>query len=519
MTRARRRWLICAAVLTPPFLLLSFCRLFFRLPSLEGRSFTTSLAETASTRLGQAVAGQAAAHPGCSGVYGLRDGRDALAARLLLVEATERTLDVQYYIWQNDLSGTLLFAALMRAADRGVRVRLLLDDNNTRGLDERLAALDSHPNVEVRLFNPFTLRRWRALGYLTNFSRLNRRMHNKSLTADGQLTIVGGRNMGDEYFGAAASVAFADLDVLVAGPAARETALDFDRYWNSQSSYPADGILRSAGPAARDALMRAAEHLAREPRAAPYLQAVAQRPLVRDLIAGRLALDWVPVRLISDDPAKGLARAPVASLIWPRLKQALGTPRDRLELVSPYFVPTKSGTDALAMLAKQGVKIIVLTNSLEATDVALVHAGYAKRRRALLAAGIELLEMKREFADASPRDRGFAGSSASSLHAKTFAVDRERVFVGSFNFDPRSARLNTELGFVIESPRMAGAIDDVLEREIANRAYRVRLNSGHLQWIERIGGRDVVHTTEPRSGFWRRTTVWLFSWLPIEWLL
>jgi putative cardiolipin synthase len=497
-----------------------FPRRYFRLPPLEARASDSNVSDVLMTALGRAVDAQCAAHPACSGVYELRDGSDALAARLLLIDAAEKSLDVQYYIWRNDLSGTLLFEALLRAADRGVQVSLLLDDNNTTGLDERLAALDAHAKIEVRLFNPFLMRRWRTLGYLTNFSRLNRRMHNKSLTADRRVTIVGGRNIGDEYFGFGSEVTFADLDVLVAGPAAHDMAQDFDRYWICEVAHPAARIIPAAEEGAAQRLRRDAEARARDPRAVCYLEAAARRPLVRQLIEGRLALDWVPVRLVSDDPAKALGRASEAALIWPRLKAALGTPQRRLELVSPYFVPNPAGSKALSNLVRQGVRVRVLTNSLAATDVALVHAGYAKRRRVLLAAGIELLELKRQFAGRSLRDRGLAGSSASTLHAKTFAVDGARVFVGSFNFDPRSARLNTETGMVIESPRLATMIADVLERDMVDRAYRVRLDAhGHLEWIERVEGRDVVHRSEPSGGPLREAVISAFSWLPIEWLL
>jgi putative cardiolipin synthase len=491
-----------------------------RLPTLSGRSQSVGLEDTANTRLGQSVVRMSAAHPGVSGVFPLPDGRDAFAARALLADAAERTLDVQYYIWQNDMSGTLLFDALRRAADRGVRVRLLLDDNNTSGLDNTLAALDAHPNIEVRLFNPFTARRWRGLGYLTDFPRLNRRMHNKSFTADNQVTIIGGRNIGDEYFGASQDVLFIDLDVMAIGPVVNDVSHDFDRYWSSGSSYPAGRLLAAVNPATISSLGAAAASVGREPAALAFMQRLAQQPFVREVLAGALPFEWAAVRMVSDDPAKGLGLAAKEALLPQRLKNILGEPRQDLQLVSPYFVPTAAGVEYLAGLAEQQVKITVLTNSLEATDVAVVHAGYAKRRKALLKAGIDLFEMKRTSPVSTPRDRRLTGSSGSSLHAKTFSVDRSRVFIGSFNFDPRSAQLNTEMGFVIDSPVLAKKMADAIARGIALRAFHVRLSeTGKLQWVEQVGKEERVHDQEPRTAFWRRVAVFVLSLLPIEWLL
>jgi putative cardiolipin synthase len=477
------------------------------------------------TRLGRACGPLVQAHPGRSGIVALPDGHDAFAVRALLADAAEHTLDVRYYIWHNDMSGTLLFSALRRAAERGVRVRLLLDDNNTAGLDTVLAALDAHPNIEVRLFNPFKVRRWRILGYLTDFQRLNRRMHNKSFTADGQATIIGGRNVGDEYFDAGRAPWFVDLDVLAIGPVVTDVSRDFERYWASASSIPAGRVLPRATPAALAAVAADAARVERDPDAAVYIEALARSPFVRDLLAHRLAFDWSPTRMVSDDPAKGLGRAPDDAFLWPRLKESIGASTRELRLVSPYFVPGSAGVEALAALARQGVKITVLTNALEATDVAVVHAGYAKRRESLLAAGITLFELKRGSPGSSTRraawtGRSGSGSSASSLHAKTFAVDRSRVFIGSFNFDPRSARLNTEMGFVIDSGALADAIAQRFADDVPTRAYQVGLgDAGALHWIDRKDGVEVVHETEPGTGVWRRVAVAVLSVLPIEWLL
>ncbi|MDB5823129.1 MAG: phospholipase D/Transphosphatidylase [Herminiimonas sp.] len=491
------------------------------LPPLESRPASTADLNTGDTRLGRAIAPRVSAHPGASGIYSLPDARDAFAARALLAQAAERTLDVQYYIWHKDMTGTMLFAALRKAADRGVRVRLLLDDNNTSGLDPTLAALNAHPNIEIRLFNPFVIRRPRAIGYITDFSRANRRMHNKSFTADSQATIIGGRNVGDEYFGATDQVLFADLDVLAIGPVVQEVSVDFDRYWNSQSSYPVDRLLPPANPLVMEELSAAALEIERSPGAVAYTSALRSSSFVRDLLLGNLPLEWAPTRMVSDDPAKGLGAARPGALMRDKLRQIIGEPVAELDLVSPYFVPTSAGVDAFVALAAKGVKIKVLTNALEATDVPAVHAGYAKRRKPLLKAGVSLYELRRLSPITTIRMRaGRKGSSSSSLHGKTFSVDRSRVFIGSFNFDPRSAELNTEKGFIIDSPALAQRIGAVFESRIPQDAYEVQLSdTGQLYWVERRG-RDVWrHDVEPGTCFWQRASVWFISMLPIEWLL
>ncbi len=474
------------------------------------------------TALARAIRPGVSTHPGLSGVLALPDGRDAFAARALLANAAERTRDAQYYIWRDDTTGTLLFDALRRAADRGVQVRLLLDDNNTAWLDPLLAALDTHANIEVRLFNPLFHRRWRVLDYLGDFARVNRRMYNKSFTADGAVTIVGGRNVGDEYFGAGHELLFVDLDILGVGPVAREVSADFERYWISASAYPVRKLLPLAGA---DSLAEVARNAARvecSAEAFAYREALGGCRFVSDLLEGELAFDWAATTMVSDSPAKALGHARDDELLWSKLKARIGTPARQLEMISPYFVPDAGNVEHFAALAHSGVKISVLTNSLEATDVAPVHAGYAKRRKPLLQAGVTIFEMKRAPAAGGmePRRSGGSGSSRSSLHAKTFSVDQARVFVGSFNFDPRSARLNTELGFVIDSPALARKVAAAFSERIPERGYRVGLGaSGALEWSERKAGKEVVYHREPGAGFWLRVVVWVLGKLPLEWLL
>jgi putative cardiolipin synthase len=485
------------------------------LPPLHGRVESRAFTDTAQTMLGRAIAPLAAAHPGLSGVHPLPHGRDAFAARLILIEAAERSIDAQYYIWRDDRTGHIINRALYEAAERGVRVRLLLDDNRTQGLDALLATLDAHPNIEIRLFNPFTLRRLRLVQYATDFSRVNRRMHNKSLTVDNQVTIIGGRNIGDEYFDAPAdgALTFADLDVLAVGPVVADVSRQFDAYWESRSAWPADRLL----PPARDAR----EVLAPRADEDRWLEVVKHTAFVQALLAGSLELEWAPTRMISDDPAKGLGEAGPETLFLQVLTNALGMPEAELDLVSPYFVPARAGVQTLTSLAANGVRIRVLVNSLEATDVPAVHAGYAKWRKRLLASGIELFEMPL-IRPGSRRNRlaGRFGSSATSVHAKTIAADGRRIFIGSFNLDQRSANLNTELGFVIESASLASRLAGLFDEDLPEVAYRVQLTEdGTLCWTETRDGRQVRHDTEPGTSAWKRGAIRVLSRLPIDWLL
>jgi len=504
--------LVAPAALLALSLALTSCS---SLPPLEGRVASTAIVDTDDTRLGKALMPLTMAHPGLAGIHALADGRDAFAARAVLAQAADRSLDVQYYIWRNDTTGRLMFDALRSAAERGVRVRLLLDDNNTAGLDESLAALDAHPMIEVRLFNPNGIRSVRVVGMAADFVRLNRRMHNKSFTADNQVTIIGGRNVGDEYFGAAGEISFADLDVIAAGPVVRAVSDDFDLYWNSPSSYPL--VLLAPGAAAAPALKPDAE-------AQAYMEAIKRSAFLEQLVEGSLPLEWARARFVSDDPAKVMGMAAPEANIAFKLRDILGEPQRSLDLVSPYFVPGKEGAAAFVDLAKKGTRTRILTNSLEATDVAAVHAGYAKWRKPLLESGVTLYELRREATDEPTREKRGSGSgigsSDASLHAKTFGVDGNRIFVGSFNFDQRSIHLNTEMGMVIDSPALATRLTETLDRTLPTRAYEVKLDDrGSVIWLERRGDQVIRHEKEPGTSWFKRAAVKALSWLPIDWLL
>jgi putative cardiolipin synthase len=497
------------------------------LPDVVERPTSSALTDTSATRLGRALAAEVAAHPDKTGVHALSGAREAFAARVLLAHAAERSIDAQYYIWHDDTTGGLLDEALWAAAERGVRVRLLLDDQNTRGRDDVIAVLDSHPNIEVRLFNPFANRSFRLADFAGDFSRVNRRMHNKSYTVDNQASIVGGRNIGDEYFGAGEDLEFEDLDALIAGAVVHDVSREFDEYWNSPSAYPAASLISapSAETVARVRSMWAA--IAENPSAIKYVQAVRDTPLVQEVLGGTVALEWVPARLVADDPAKVLHPPEATELhMLPHLEAALGKPMTEIDLVSPYFVPTVEGTQTFLAVASRGVKVRVLTNSLAATDVSPVYAGYAKYRRDLLQGGVQLFELKRDAptgSETADRRRGssISGSSSSGLHAKTFAVDRRRIFIGSFNLDPRSARLNTEMGVVLESPNLATHLSELFDTKIRLEEYEVRLTADgqHIEWVDRASGSEKTLSSAPDTSVFRRMWAGFLGILPIEWLL
>lgn len=486
-------------------------------------SHALDLVQTAQSSLGQAIAPHLLQHQGQSGVHALPNPRDAFAARMLLARVAERSLDVQYYIWHADQTGTLLLRELVAAADRGVRVRLLLDDSGTSGLDSLLAALAQHPHIEVRLFNPLVVRKPKALGYLTDFGRANRRMHNKSFTVDNQATIVGGRNVGDEYFGATDGMLFSDLDVLAIGAVVPEVSQDFDRYWASPSAYPAQTILPAVDAAELQALSTEATRITQAPEAQAYIQSVRDMPFIKQLLQHQLPLDWAHTTLVSDDPLKGLGRAKRAGLLYRQVSAVIGMPTRTVALVSPYFVPTATGVQALVGLRNKGIKVSVMTNAYEATDVPLVQAGYAKYRKTLVQHGVELYEMRRMAPPSTNARLNPLGSSSSSLHAKTFAVDGTRAFIGSFNFDPRSALLNTELGVIIDSPLLARRIEQAFDVQIPGESYRVLLSdNGELMWQSGQsdnGTPPTIYSVEPGTSWLSRWSIRVLGWLPIEWLL
>ena len=485
-------------------------------PELPGQ---LALPAGTSTKLDGVIAPAMAAHPGQSGFRLVPSGVEAFALRALSARAAGRSLDVQYYIWHDDLTGKLLAKELVDAAGRGVRVRLLLDDMDARAKNFALAGLDAHPNIEVRLFNPFGSRQGGAgkvAELSTGFSRLNHRMHNKAWIADNRIAIAGGRNVGDEYFAAGEGVNFIDLDFAMVGPAVEQMSASFDQYWNSAAVWPMATLSPElANQASLDSLRAHAEALATEAAASPWIQALAGSDAVQQIQAGKLQFHWTSNwRVLSDDPLKALgADDPIArSAVLRGFTEVLGQARRSIVLISPYFVPGERGSAGLIEAVKRGPKVSILTNSLAANDVAAVHGGYSKYRDRLIDGGISLWELKPD-----PNQSGkssMAGSSGASLHSKSAIIDDETSFVGSFNLDPRSVALNCEQGVFVTDPEVSAELAAMFARVTAGDvSWRVDHDAkGKLRWTD---GKRTLYE-EPDASLSRRFQAKLFRWLPFE---
>ncbi|MCW8085441.1 phospholipase D family protein [Sabulicella glaciei] len=463
--------------------------------------------------------------PGRTHVSVLRTGLMAFAARVKAARGAEKRLDLLYYIWRNDLTGRLLAREVLRVAERGVRVRMLLDDMYAIGRERHLAALDAHPMIEVRLFNATRWRRLGVLGLLLEMLlggwHLNRRMHNKAWLVDGCVAICGGRNIGDEYFDAGGQFNFSDLDLAMAGPAAAQAQHVFERYWNhelarkvtsvTQAPFRLRGGLR--GLAAR---LDAACAL---PAAKPYYDELAADPEVARVLSdaeervGAL-VGGNAIQVVADPPEKALGRAGEEECVSHGILDLLRGARKEALLISPYFVPGEEGALVLEGLARQGVRISVITNSLAATDVVAVHGGYSRYRARLLRAGIALHELKASGAAGV----SVFGSRGASLHTKAVLVDGERAFVGSFNLDPRSIALNTEMGVMIRHPDVARELHAEHGR-LAGPAWSwtVTLDEAeHLVWSSEQDDAPVHLRKEPGASLRRRFLAGLVRLLPVE---
>jgi putative cardiolipin synthase len=479
--------------------------------------------ETSS--FGRSVMAEAQAHPGQSGFRLLPNSGEAFRARAELIRNAQTSLDLQYYIVQDGLSTRLLIDELLKAADRGVRVRILLDDTTSDGVDTFIATLAAHPNIHIRLFNPLHLGRMtgatRAMGRLLNLSRQHRRMHNKLWLADDAMAIVGGRNLGDEYFDAQPNLNFTDIDLLGAGPVAQQLGYSFDQYWNSALSRPIgelhDRLTRKDLSTARARLETAlAKSRAANRSLYDQLAGYQQRP---QLEVWRKEMIWAPSQVLWDAPSKVLSQGEPDPhlLLTTQLLPQLEKIQHELILISAYFVPAQQGLVFLTGKADAGVDVRLLTNALEATDVPAVHGGYAPYRRALLEHGVRLFELRRQ-----PGDDGqvrYRSGSESSLHSKAMVFDRRMTFIGSFNFDPRSVLWNTEVGVMVDSPLLAGHVRDLaLQGMSAALSYHVQLQGERMVWVTEDHQRMHTLTTEP-GDWWRRFNAWFAKSVGLERML
>ncbi len=493
------------------------------LPRDYPRTISTIHDRPVETALERDLVRLAAPYAGKSGFYIIDSGLEAFEARAALIKKAGKTLDLQYYIVNADVTGKILMDLLLKAADRGVRVRLLIDDMYTKGKDSELASLCVHRNIQIRVFNPFAGRSFftRAFDYLTDFSRIQRRMHNKLFVADAAVGILGGRNLGDEYFDANDEVNFEDMDLLAIGPVVKELGEVFDTYWNNYLSVPVEAFLFS--PPTKKELEEVSELLAthrEEQKESEYMKKLRDSEFVENLISDNLPLVWANSRLMYDLPEKISNPQPRPSNIsvWAGLSPYVKETKSELVLISPYFVPGPKGMAALKILRDRGVRVRVLTNSLATNDVLVAHGGYARYREELLRQGIELYEVRITMdIKKGIRARKKFGSSGASLHAKTFIFDRKAIFVGSANLDPRSRRLNTELGLIVESPELAEQVASQFEMAThPENSFRLELpgtltskvsdpkSVKKIVWIGEENSKEVTYHSEPLSGFWRR---------------
>lgn len=521
-------WLAAAAVA-----LLSACATMppgANYPRIE----STALAQPEDTAIGRIVEPRARAHPGQSGFRLFASGTEALTLRLQMAERAQRTLDIQSFIFKDDDSGQLLMSAMLAAARRGVRVRLLVDDAEARGQDDRVGLLAANPSIDVRLYNPFfyrgSLRLLRYTEFALTANRLNYRMHNKLFIVDNEIAIAGGRNVGNEYFDSGEAVQFGDYDVFAMGPITRQLSRSFDEYWNSSLAVPVRALLGTlpSGDKLRQMEDQLEAQVARM-SASEELKEALKEARKGSLLAGLLTgsgVAWAKAEVLADSPDKASVEGgdAVGALFRRRLMDAAAESKRELLVVSPYFVPGEKGATLLKTLRERGVRVRVLTNSLLSTDVPAVHAGYRRYRVPLLEAGLELYEVKPLPGKPNPHGGTLKSPSSGqfSLHAKAFVFDRKRIFVGSANFDPRSLHLNTETGLMIDSPELARQVVARFEA-IANpdnsfvlALQRDREGPPGLVWKSVRDGKPIVYDDEPGDDRWREFLVDFYATLPIE---
>lgn len=493
---------------------------------------TDYTSKVSDNHLKKALSEQALLHPNLSGYYPITTGANAFAARSILSDMAIENIDVQYYIWNNDEAGQLVLKDLWRAAERGVKIRLLLDDfNGSKDQDALLARFAKHPNIAVRIVNPAVYRGFRPINFLIDPIRTNTRMHNKSITYDNRISVIGGRNIGNEYLNNGTDNQFADLDVLLVGAVVPKITNSFNDYWSSNLSYDIETLMPPDDKPFIETLDRIdtqkvaqnEREKEREQALRTYKEAVRASTIGKDLLDKRIAFRWVLIDFVGDN-AKKLHpyHAADSDLLVNQLRQEFGTPQKQLTIISSYFVPTQAGVDGLVQLARQGVRVNILTNSYDATDVGAVHAGYAHHRKALLEAGVHLYELK-STAKQNTSDKNklwrTQGQTTTSLHAKAFAVDGHKVFIGSYNVDPRSANINTEMGVVIYDDKLATHFHNAFGDGLLAQAYQVKLNENSLEWHTIEQGQYTVLKSEPNTKKSDKIAIALLSKLPIDWLL
>lgn len=486
----------------------------FDFPKQESVAYT----QTENTVLGKQFASIVDKHPNVSGFRLQGNSINALGTRLLITKRAERSIDAQYYQIKPDPIGYLFIGSLLQAADRGVRVRLLIDDFLTHGHDAGIAAFDSHPNIEVRVFNPFAGRKIRLIDALTDFRRINRRMHNKSFTVDNQITVVGGRNIASEYFGARSDVNFGDLDVIAVGPIVQDVSSMFDEFWNHKLALPVAAYARASRDQNKEftKLRERIKVNTETIKTSPYKDAV-RKDFYKFIAADSRHFIWAPSKLTYDSPDKALkTNSEVSQEIITTLKRAIDSAKRELVVLTPYFVPRQRGVELFKGVRNNDINVTVVTNSLASTNHPIVHSGYAPSRKPLLELGLKIYEVKRDVTvpGASHID---AEDSEFTLHSKAFIVDRKKIFIGSFNWDPRSVNINTEMGVIIDSNDLANQLINFIDRKLNRTTYEVVLNSNKkIRWIDNSSDEPTVLNKEPNTSWWKRFKNRLMSLLPIK---
>ncbi len=497
------------------------------LPDNSMRTSSMVITDSDTTSLGKVFNQLLEQHPDKSGVYMLRDGLDAFVGRAALARLAERSIDVQYYMFHQDTVGRLLIKELLDAADRGVRVRFLLDDMYGGEADDVWLALDSHPSFEVRLFNPFVRGHSKNLQFITRLKTVNYRMHSKTFTVDNQATIVGGRNIGNEYFNADPNLAFTDRDVMAIGPVVPDVSDQFDEYWNSDNAFPITTLQSDMVSMGLEKLHQEIAGIARQDEALAYVNALQNSALATALMNHTARFNIAEAVVIYDSSEKLTKGANWKSdLLISQLAPYIQKSTKEFILVSPYFVPGKKGADELCKLSERGVDVRVLTNSLVSNDVAAVHTGYIRHRKELLRCGVHLYELNEQLKkiEEGKKFTWLPGLSKSSLHAKTMSMDGTIMFVGSFNFDQRSLNINNEIGILFNHPEIVSESSRHFHEHIEKIAFRVELvkdekGSETMRWTGTEDGKEVVFYSEPYASFWKRLKVNLMRILPIDSML
>ncbi len=505
-------------------LILLFSLLLFvgctSLPKDYPRTSSIACKNHKATNVGKLFQKEAVKHPGKSGFHLIPHGQEAFTSRIAMTKMAEKSLDLQYYLWKSDNTGLLLAYHVIEAADRGVKVRILLDDIGQAGRDSVVAAMDAHPNIQIRIFNPFAHRSLHILDFLHDFERVNRRMHNKTFVMDNSVAIIGGRNIGDQYFAVSKESNFRDLDIAAAGPVVRQISNVYDHFWNGNWSVP---IAALAGRTYTQEDFARVKQIMQQKIVAnnfPYALDRDVSSLRSRLISIRDSFIWAKGKFVWDDPrVMSVSADRQKDTMIEKLTQRVKSVQKRLYIESAYFVPRNSGIAALKQLNDRGVEVRLLTNSLASNDVIPAHAGYAAYRRQLIKSGVELYELRPDAgANMVINKKLLTGTVKSGLHTKTMVFDDNAVFVGSFNLDPRSAAINTEGGLYVESLKLSRQVIAYMKEGVKlKNSYRVVLdNSGEFAWVTETDGKRVIYYTEPETTFWDRFKSGFIQILPIE---